>query len=569
MKNNLRLRAMGVTVLALCTLISSGCKQGGAGRSEVKECSTYNNDEAACDNAKTTKGVKCYYANQTCSEVPSPQQATGSCVDLSSHKDKCESRMDCKYTNNTCEDAKPAACDNVKVEDACKNVFQAFCAWDATAKKCQAKRNQGLTTDIYKWKQLALPANHQINHISSLVVSKDNQQLYIISRLNGEEGLYHSADGGTSWAFLAGAHNNGLETTPKQGAQPLFIDTRTDHATIELKPTVAGVVVFDKTNAQIASLDGATTKWGLNPVAHHENAGQPGDQIAQVLNFGISFVDVSPDGTEIYFGYVPNGLTEGIYAHVPANADGASALGISVASKHVADSNGGPLADKVWSRIGFAHNGDMLLYSAQAGHRGVFRVAQAQLAQANPQLITDHPVLFPEQNNLNGWDDQNLGVMALHAYRANINGNPTDVHMAVVNDGQNNYSYLAYFNGDQTTGAATVGGPAGAGGHATRTYQGWRGVGFTDYNGVLRLVSNSDGILGIGSPDCFKPQMSYSLAMVNAKNVMMDDGSPVVAIGINDNENIRAIYGDDDLTYYFIAGKGLFSRTLEQGQPRP
>ena len=572
MKNNLRLRAMGVTVLALCALISSGCKQGGAGRTEVKECSTHNNDEAACDNAKTTKGVKCYYANQTCSEVPSPQQATGACVDLSSHKDKCESRMDCKYTNNTCEDAKPAACDNVKLEDACKNVFQAFCAWDATAKKCQAKRNQGLTTDIYKWKKLSLPtADTTPDELQSFVVSKDNQQLYVLGNHNNQQGLYHSADGGVTWVRL-GANNGDLTMTPKQNAVATTIAVGQGINNIELKPTVSGVVVFLPGNpSKIISIDGATLKWGLESPSHAGNAAQANDRVANVIDQNIKFVDVSPDGTIVYFGYEADNSTYGKYSQLLASANGGSGAGIAVTTKQVHDTLDQPLLTQEWSRIGFSETGDMLLFS-DGQTLGVYRIAQAELAnaaQGHPRLVADERVLFPE--NGQAWDDAHLRVLALYAHHKNINGNPTDVHMAVVKDANNAYHYVARYAGVQGTGGDTIGGAAGQQpGHASRSYNAKYGVDFTTYGGILRLVTALGGILGLkddGSEDYLR---SYSLGFINAKTEMMDDGSDVTELNIDQNSQIQAIYGDDSLTYYLIAGmKGMWSRTAEQGQPRP
>lgn len=569
-KNQL-LNIVSAISLALGVVLCVGCKQGGVTRTEVKECSSYNNDEAACDNAKTTKGVKCYYANQTCSEVPSPIKATGACADLSAHKDKCESRMDCKYTNTTCEDAQPAACDNVKVEDACKNVFKAFCAWDATAKKCQAKRNQGLTTDIYKWKKLAFPtADTTFDELLSFVVSKDNQQLYVLGNHNNQQGLYHSADGGATWVRL-GANNGNLTMTPKPNAAPTTIAVGQQINNIELRPTASGVVVFLPGNlSKIISIDGATLKWGLQSPAHAANAAQANDQVANVIDQNIKFVDVSPDGTIVYFGYAGHNTTYGKYSELLASADGGSGAGIAVTTKQVHDTLGQPLLTQEWSRIGFSETGDMLLFS-DGQTLGVYRVAQAELAnaaQGHPRLMIDSRVLFPE--NGQDWDAAHLHVLALYAHRINNNGNPADVHMAVLKNQNVPYSYVAHYAGVQGTGGDTIGGLAGLQpGHATKSYDGKHGLGFTTYGGILRLVTALGGILGLkddGSEDYLR---SYSLGFINAKTEMMDDGSDVTELNINQNSRIQAIYGDDSLTYYLIEEKGMWSRTAEQGQPRP
>lgn len=182
------LRSAGVIALALCTVMSAGCRQGGggAGRTEVKECSTYNNDEAACDNARQAKGEKCIFDSGKCvvAKLGGPAPA-GKCADYNGQKDECGKKIECEYdaAASTCKDAAdPRNCANVKDETLCKTTYGAAssytCAWVSGA--CQKIASSSVVT--YTLTKLDRLTEHNITsqYIRGLTAAGNGSYVYLI-----------------------------------------------------------------------------------------------------------------------------------------------------------------------------------------------------------------------------------------------------------------------------------------------------------------------------------------------------------------------------------------------------
>lgn len=216
-----------------------------------------------------------------------------------------------------------------------------------------------------------------------------------------------------------------------------------------------------------------------------------------------------------------------------------------------------------WIVAGTTYSGDLLLGSdtGKATGSGVWRIPAANLdaASGNVGRVTqDAAVLFPENAGPNvHWVADGANENRKIGVAGSFDNNGTDHYFAGLtrNIVAPLIKGLAHFNGPQGSQ------------HADRSFVGISVFGLSSFNGIVRL-NTDQGLLGVTKDGLAQPANNFSFqSLAQDKREMMEDGS-AVSLTDADDKSLGNIFGDDDLSYYAVYGKGIFSRTKKQGKPR-
>lgn len=415
---------------------------------------------------------------------------------------------------------------------------------------------QGPTTSIpprstvYKWKKLALPGASDIQELGDFAVSGDNKHIYAYFSAFGNVGLYYSGDNGNNWTKLAILSGQPFRATQGASGEPAKAELDTGFGIDELKPTDNGAVVSQ--DKKIVILVGKEVNWALDAEKHYATAPENADRVKNLEDKNITFIDVvtTASGETVVFG---QGQNDKVFFHsTVANFEDAPQL---FATKKT---DGNALL-VTWIVAGNTHDGNLLLGSED----GVWEFPQA------------HTNLDPTNSNIGRAADNSARIFPEGKEAWDKDGINKNVNIRVVgsfNDGGDQHYFAGMNQGSLSEQAAKFGlahhkGPQ-SNNHASLDFSEHRIFGLVNYVGkwLLRTDKGLKGVNVDGTPNQANDYKFDPLA--NDKNEMMEDGSAVV-LGSSDNENLGAIFGDDDKTWYLVFNEGLFRRTKESGTPRP
>lgn len=569
-------------IIAISLLAFIGCKNGPEQVAKVDNCDEYSSNERDCNLASQKDDTKCYFSNNKCVAVPAPAGASGTCASLSSDQASCEMRFDCKFANNSCT-ATAADCTNVKNQTSCDNTYGAFCLWNTTASTCE--KTTATAGAIYNWKKITLPAG-TMNELTNFVVSKDNQHAYAYTTDaagGGAKGLYHSADKGATWTRFGGAAAG--DGTVRGKVAPTANDCDYDStagAPIDLKPTQHGAVLIDDNSTGVWILEGATVKWAIqNGVNDNGTATGAPTEVANFAAKDIKFIDVVDiNGVEtIAFAQKDDAATEYMLWLKPTTNLQYTALNHHPLRVEILTNAGANLTDtQQWMRAGNTYDGNLLLASVIGNQTnkgtGIWEITKANLPAADGtspatigQLADDNARLFPE--NGKAWagnpTKSNLNIQVIGSF---ANGADHE-YFAGINSGvlAHQKGGLAHYTGSQFGHSAGL-----------DMFDGWSKMSvfsINNFNGKTRVVTNL-GIFGVGIDGKANKAGDYHIsAFASSKQDMMEGTSDAVPFNPSHNTLLVNIFGDDDLSWYWVDRKGtnpetgIYLREKGTGQLRP
>jgi|GEM_PF-2941051 len=571
-------------IIAISLLAFIGCKNGPEQVAKVDNCDEYSSNERDCNLASQKDDTKCYFSNNKCVAVPAPAGASGTCASLSSDQASCEMRFDCKFANNSCT-ATAADCTNVKNQTSCDNTYGAFCLWNTTASTCE--KTTATAGAIYNWKKIAPPAG-TMAELTNFVVSKDNQHAYAYTTdaaAGVAPGLYHSADKGATWTRFGGAAaGDGTVRGKVDPAAATNCDyNSTAGAPRDLKPTQNGAVLIDNGSTGVWILEGANVKWAIkNGVNDTTTAAAGTTQVATFANKNIKFIDVVDiNGVEtIAFAQEDDASTQYMLWLKPTNNLQYTALDhhpLRVKIEKAAA--GGPLAGaQQWMRAGNTYDGDLLLASVIGNQTnagtGIWEIAKTNLPQADGtlpgtigQLANDDRRLFPE--NAQAWagtaTKSNLDIQVIGSF--NNNGDHEYFAGMKRAAAAHNKGGLAHYTGPQ------IGYNAKLDMFDGRTKMSVFSI--NNFNGKTCVVTDL-GIFGVGINGKANRAGNYHIsAFAFSKQDMMEGTSDAVPFNPSHNTLLVNIFGDDDLSWYWVDRNGtnpetgIYRREKGTGQLRP
>lgn len=131
-------------LLALLTLgACRGCKRNEPATQNVTSCSVFNQEQTACNGAKTVDGKQCEYDPISNLCLTKEEVSAKSCRNLTA--DECRASTNCTYDENSqlCNDVdvtKKGTCAVIQNIDACTS--NVTCLWNTTTNACEDKKNQ-------------------------------------------------------------------------------------------------------------------------------------------------------------------------------------------------------------------------------------------------------------------------------------------------------------------------------------------------------------------------------------------------------------------------------------------
>ncbi len=569
-------------IIAISLLAFIGCKNGPEQVAKVDNCDEYSSNERNCNLASQKDDTKCYFSNNKCVAVPAPAGASGTCASLSSNQASCEMRFDCKFANNSCT-ATAADCTNVKNQTSCDNTYGAFCLWNTTASTCE--KTTATAGAIYNWKKITLPAG-TMDELTNFVVSKDNQHAYAYTTdavAGVAPGLYHSADKGVTWNRFESAANadDGIVRGKVDPAAANCDYDSTAGAPIDLKPTQHGAVLIDDNSTGVWILEGATVKWAIKNGVNEDGTGTGAPtELADFAAQDIKFIDVVDiNGVEtITFAQADDAATEYMLWLKPTNNLQYNGLDHQPLRVQIKNAAGFALTRKQqWMRAGNTYDGDLLLASVIGDQTnkgtGIWEIAKANLPAADGtspgtigQLADNDRRLFPENGQPWAGDNgaSNLDIQVIGSF---ANGADHEYFAGIKIGGANHQKGgLAHHKGTQTGAHASL---------ETIRFTKSSVLSINRY-GSKTVVITDNGIYGVGVNGEYNKADNINIsAFAASKQDMMEATSDAVPFNPSHDDLLVNIFGDDDLSWYWLdsagtnAETGIYLREKGTGQLRP